>query len=110
MLWLIRFTGLLGKAVVLEFVHVFGLIVFLIAILLGYFRSYWWTVPALAIVTGFIADNFIDHVYLTDILERAVSANRRGAFVIIVYFAITISGYLAGIIGRILFNRRRRAS
>ena len=109
MLWLIRFMGLLSQAVFLEFLHIFGLIVFLLAMVLGYFRAPWWIVPALAIATGFFADRFIDLAYLTEIFRRVVSANDRWAFVIIVYFAITIGGYLAGILARYLIKRMKRA-
>lgn len=109
MLWLIRFTGLVSQAVFLEFVHVFGLIVFLIAILLGYFRAQWWIVPILAVACGVIADRFVDLTYLTDILRRAVSSNDRWAFVILVYFAITIGGYLIGFLGRFFVRRKKQS-
>lgn len=109
MLWLIRFMGLLSQAVFLEFLHIFGLIVFLLAVLLGYFRAPWWIAPALAIASGFFANRFIDLTYLTEIFRRAVSANDRWAFVIIVYFAITIGGYLAGILARVLIKRMKRS-
>ncbi len=109
MLWLIRFMGLLSQAVFLEFLHIFGLIVFLLAVLLGYFRAPWWIAPALAIASGFFANRFIDLTYLTDIFRRAVSANDRWAFVIIVYFAIAIGGYLAGILARVLIKRMKRS-
>ncbi len=109
MLWLIRFIGLVSQAVFLEFVHIFGLIVFLIAILLGYFRTPWWIVPMLAVACGLIADRFVDLTYLTGILRSAVSANERWAFVIIVYFAITIGGYLTGFLGRFFVRRMKRS-
>jgi len=110
MLWLIRFAGLLFKAVTLEFVHIFGLIIFLITIPIGYFRGPWWIIPVLAGAAGLISYNFIDHVYLTDVFERAVSANRRGAFVVVVYFAITIIGYIVGLLSRIFVSRPRRSN
>jgi hypothetical protein len=109
MLWLIRFIGLVSQAVFLEFVHIFGLIVFLIAIPLGYFRAPWWIVPLLAVACGVIADKFIELTYLTAILDRSVSANDRGAFVILVYFAITIGGYIAGFLGRFFVKRMKRS-
>lgn len=109
MLWLIRFLGLVSQAVFLEFFHIFGLIVFLLAVLLGYFRAPWWIAPALAVASGFFANRFVDLSYLTDIFRRATSANDRWAFVIIVYFAITIGGYLAGILARFLIRRMKRA-
>ncbi len=109
MLWLIRFMGLLSQAVFLEFLHIFGLIVFLLAMLLGYFRAPWWIAPALAIASGFFANRFIDLTYLTEIFRRAVSAGDRWAFVIIVYFAITIGGYVAGILARVLIRRMKRS-
>ncbi|MFO1126228.1 MAG: hypothetical protein U1E25_13820 [Methylocystis sp.] len=109
MLWLIRFIGLLSQAVFLEFLHIFGLIVFLLAMLLGYFRAPWWIAPALAIASGFFADRFIDLTYLTEIFRRVVSANDRWAFVIVVYFAITIGGYLAGLLARFFIRRMKRS-
>lgn len=109
MLWLIRFIGLVSQAVFLEFLHIFGLIVFLLAMLLGYFRAPWWIVPMLAIACGLIADRFVDLTYLTEIFRRAVSANDRWAFVILVYFAITIGGYFAGFLGRFFLRRMRRS-
>jgi hypothetical protein len=109
MLWLIRFIGLVSQAVFLEFVHIFGLIVFSIAFLLGYFRTPWWIVPMLAVACGLIADRFVDLTYLTGILRSAVSANDRWAFVILVYFAITIGGYLTGFLGRFFVRRKKRS-
>ena len=109
MLWLIRFIGLLSQAVFLEFLHIFGLIVFLLAVLFGYFRVPWWIAPALAIASGFFADRFVDLTYLTEIFRRVVSANERWAFVIVVYFAITIGGYLVGLLVRLLMRRARRS-
>lgn len=108
MLWLIRFIGLLSQAIFLEFLHIFGLIVFLLAALLGYFRAPWWIVPALAIASGFFANSFIDLTYLTEIFRRVASASDRWAFVIVVYFAITIGGYLVGLLGRSFMRRTRR--
>jgi hypothetical protein len=108
MLWAIRFIGLLSQAIFLEFLHIFGLIVFLLAALLGYFRAPWWIAPALAVASGFFANRFIDLTYLTEIFRRAVSANDRWAFVIVVYFAITIGGYLIGLLGRLFMRRARR--
>ncbi len=108
MLWLIRFIGLLSQAVFLEFLHVFGFIVFLLSILLGYFKAPWWIVPALAIACGLFANRFIDLNYLTEIFSRVASASDRWAFVVIVYFAITIGGYLVGLLGRLFMRRRTR--
>jgi len=109
MLWLIRFLGLLSQAVFLEFLHIFGLIVFLLAVLLGFFRAPWWIVPILSVGCGLFADRFIDLTYLADIFRRVVSASDRWAFVIIVYFAIMIGGYLTGLLARFLKRRMKRA-
>ncbi|MGD9544486.1 MAG: hypothetical protein AB7F41_04770 [Methylocystis sp.] len=109
MLWLVRFLGLLSQAVFLEFLHVFGFIVFLLAILLGYFRAPWWIVPILSVGCGLFADRFIDLTYLADIFRRVASASDRWAFVIIVYFAIMIGGYLVGLLGRLFIKRGRRS-
>ena len=67
-----------------------------------------WIAPALAVASGFYANRFIDLTYLTEIFRRAVSANDRWAFVIVVYFAITIGGYLVGLLGRLFMRRARR--
>ena len=109
MLWLIRFIGLLSQAVFLEFLHIFGLIVFVLAMLLGYFRAPWWIAPVLAVACGLFANRFIDLNYLTDVFHRVASASDRWAFVIIVYFAITIGGYLAGLLARLFMKRRKRS-
>ena len=109
MLWLIRFIGLLSQAIFLEFVHIFGLIVFVLAMLLGYFRAPWWIAPVLAVACGLFANRFIDLTYLTDIFRRVASASDRWAFVIVVYFAITIGGYLAGLLARLFMKRRKRS-
>ena len=107
MLWLIRFIGLLSQAIFLEFLHIFGLIVFVLAMLLGYFRAPWWIAPVLAVACGLFANRFIDLNYLTDVFRRVASASDRWAFVIIVYFAITIGGYLAGLLARLFMKRRK---
>jgi hypothetical protein len=109
MLWLIRFIGLLSQAIFLEFLHIFGLIVFVLAMLLGYFRAPWWIAPVLAVACGLFANRFIDLNYLTDVFRRVASASDRWAFVIIVYFAITIGGYLIGLLGRLFMKRRKRS-
>ncbi|KAF0205538.1 MAG: hypothetical protein FD139_3475 [Methylocystaceae bacterium] len=108
MLWLIRFMGLLSQAIFLEFLHIFGLIVFLLAVLLGYFRAPWWIAPVLAVACGLFANWFIDLNYLTDVFRRVASSNDRWAFVIVVYLAITIGGYLIGLLGRLFLRRVRR--
>lgn len=109
MLWLLRFIGFVAQAVLLEFVHIFGLIVFLITIPLGYFRAPWWVAPALAVISGLFAHNFIEHTYLTTVFDRVVSTSNRSAFVIIVYLAITIGGYVAGLLVRFFVHRWRRS-
>lgn len=109
MLWIIRIIGLVSQAIFLEFLHIFGLIVFLLAMFLGYFRAPWWIAPMLAIASGVIADRFVDLTYLTGIFHRAVSANERWAFVMLVYFVITIGGYLVGFLGRFFLRRMRRS-
>lgn len=51
----------------------------------------------------------IDLTYLTETFRRVASASDRWAFVIVVYFAITIGGYLAGLLARLFMKRRKRS-
>ena len=60
MIKLIRFVGLIIQSILIEFLHVFGLVAFLLAAALGYFRLPSWLVPIVGIVCGIIADKFID--------------------------------------------------
>jgi hypothetical protein len=107
MLWLIRFIGLVSHAIFLEFVHIFGLVVFLVAVAVGFFRARFWIVPIIAVVCGSVAFYYVDLSGLTGVLDKAASASERGAFVIVVYFAITTIGYLIGAVGRYYFSRVR---
>lgn len=107
MLWLIRFIGLVVQAIILEFVHFFGLAAFLAAIALGYFRAPLWITPIVALVCGVVAYKFVDLTELTGLLDKASSASERAVFVLVVYFVITILGYLVGVFGRASFGRRK---
>ena len=105
MFWPIRFIGLVSQEIFLEFMHIFGLIVFLLAVVVGYFRLPLWIVPLIAVICGIGADKYVDLTDFTGILDKASSARERGAFVIVVYFVITIGGYLIGAFGRYSLSR-----
>ncbi len=105
MLWLIRFTGLLMQAIFLELANIFGLIVFFAAAALGYFRAPLWILPIIAVVSGVAADRYVVLVHFGTIFDKASSASERSAFVIVVYFSITMFGYLLGGLGRRLRSR-----
>lgn len=107
MLKLIRFIGLVSQSIFIQFVHLFGLVAFVAAAAVGYFRLPSWVVPILAVVFGVMADKFIDESAVTSLLERAASANQRGGFLILVYFVITALGYVVGAYGR--FHYRKKA-
>ncbi|WP_246695667.1 hypothetical protein [Methylocystis rosea] len=49
MIKLIRFVGLIIQSILIEFLHVFGLVAFLLAAALGYFRAPSWLVPIVAL-------------------------------------------------------------
>ena len=105
MVKLIRFIGLISQSIFIQFVHVFGLVAFLIATAVGYFRLPSWLVPVLAVVFGVFADKFIDESAVSSILEKAASANQRGGFLIVVYFVIVAVGYVSGAYGRHYYGR-----
>lgn len=100
MLKLIRFLGLVSQSILIQFVHLFGLMAFLAAAAIGYFRLPSWSVPIVAVVFGVLADKFIDESAVTSLLEKASAANQRGGFLIVVYFLITALGYVVGAYGR----------
>jgi len=100
MLKLIRFITLISEATFLQFVHVFGLVAFLGAVALGWYRRPSWWVPVLAVVFGVISDKYIDQSALSSLLEKAQNANQRGGFLIVVYFVICAVGYVTGAYGR----------
>jgi hypothetical protein len=109
MIKLIRFVGLIIQSILIEFLHVFGLVAFLLAAALGYFRAPSWLVPIVGIVCGIIADKFIDQTEVMALLERAASANQRGGFLVIVYIIIVAVGYVAGAYARGAVHRRKIA-
>jgi tetrahydromethanopterin S-methyltransferase subunit C len=109
MVKLIRFLGLLSEAIFLQFVHVFGLVAFLLAAAIGYFRLPSWLVPILAVVLGVIADKYIDLADVSGLLDKASAASQRGGFMILVYFAICAVGYVVGAYGRHHFGRIKPA-
>jgi hypothetical protein len=100
MLKLIRFIGLVSQSIFIQFVHLFGLVAFIAAGALGYFRLPSWTVPIVAVAFGVIAEKFIDESSVTAILEKASLANQRGGFLVVVYFVICAVGYVAGAYAR----------
>ncbi|AZG76358.1 MULTISPECIES: hypothetical protein [Methylocystis] len=109
MIKLIRFVGLIIQSILIEFLHVFGLVAFLLAAALGYFRLPSWLVPIVGIVCGIIADKFIDQTEVIALLERAASANQRGGFLVIVYIVIVAVGYVTGAYARGAVHRRKIA-
>ncbi|NUJ81510.1 hypothetical protein HUN39_16065 [Methylocystis sp. FS] len=109
MIKLIRFVGLIMQSILIEFLHVFGLVAFLLAAALGYFRLPSWLVPIVGIICGIIADKFIDQTEVIALLERAASANQRGGFLVIVYIVIVAVGYVTGAYARATVHRRKIA-
>ncbi|MFZ3181836.1 MAG: hypothetical protein WA156_16910 [Methylocystis silviterrae] len=109
MIKLIRFVGLIMQSILIEFLHVFGLVAFLLAVALGYFRLPSWLVPIVGIICGIIADKFIDQTEVIALLERAASANQRGGFLVIVYIIIVAIGYVTGAYARAAVQRRKVA-
>jgi len=109
MVKLVRFVGLIIQSIIIEFLHVFGLVAFLIAAALGFFRLPSWLVPIVGIICGVIADKIIDQREVIELLERAASANQRGGFLVIVYVVIVAVGYVVGAYARHLLHRRKIA-
>ena len=109
MIKLVRFVGLIIQSILIEFLHLFGLVAFLIAIALGFFRAPSWLVPIVGIICGIIADKFIDQTDVVALLERAASANQRGGFLVIVYIIIVAVGYVIGAYSRHALHRRKIA-
>jgi hypothetical protein len=105
MVKLFRFIGLISQSIFIQFVHIFGLVAFLIGTAAGYFRLPSWIVPVLAVVFGVFADKFVDESAVSTILEKAASANQRGGFLIVVYFVIVAVGYISGAYGRHYYGK-----
>ena len=105
MVKLIRFIGLISQSIFIQFAHIFGLVAFLVAAAVGYFRLPSWTVPVMAVAFGVFADKFVDESAVSSILEKAASANQRGGFLILVYFVITAFGYVSGAYGRHYYGK-----
>ncbi len=95
-----RLLGLLSQSIFLQFVHLVGLVAFLVAAAFGYFRVPSWTVPILAVVCGVVVDKYVDVTDVTGLLEKASKANERGGFLILVYAVITVVGYIVGAYSR----------
>lgn len=110
MLRLVRFVGLIAQSILIEFIHVFGLVAFLFAAALGYFRAPSWLVVVVGVASGVIADKFIDQSEVIGLLERAASANQRGGFLVIVYIIIVAVGYVSGAYARVWMIRRKAAA
>jgi tetrahydromethanopterin S-methyltransferase subunit C len=109
MVKLVRFVGLVIESIMIEFLHVFGLVAFLLAAALGFFRLPSWLVPIVGIICGVIADKFVDQSEVVSILEKAASANMRGGFLVIVYIVIVAVGYVVGAYARQWLHQRKIA-
>jgi tetrahydromethanopterin S-methyltransferase subunit C len=109
MVKLVRFVGLIIQSILIEFLHVFGLVAFLLAAALGYFRLPSWIVPVVGIICGVIADKFVDQTEVISLLEKAASANQRGGFLVIVYIVIVAVGYVVGAYTRQALHGRKTA-
>ncbi len=109
MVKLIRFIGLISQSIFIQFAHIFGLVAFLVAAAVGYFRLPSWTVPVMAVAFGVFADKFVDESAVSSILEKAASANQRGGFLIVVYFVIAAVGYISGAYGRHYYGKAANA-
>ncbi len=109
MVKLVRFVGLVIQSILIQFLHFFGLVAFLLAAALGFFRWPSWLVPIVGIICGVIADKFVDQSEVVSILEKAASANMRGGFLVIVYIVIVAVGYVAGAYARQWLHQRKIA-
>lgn len=109
MLKLVRFVGLIIQSIAIEFLHVFGLVAFLLAAAVGYFQLPSWLVPILGVICGVIADKFVDQTEIVGLLEKAASANQRGGFLVIVYIFIVAVGYVVGAYARYALHRPKVA-
>jgi hypothetical protein len=109
MVKLVRFVGLIIQSILIEFLHVFGLVAFLVAAALGFFRLPSWLVPIVGIICGVIADKYVDQSEVVSILEKAASANMRGGFLVIVYIVIVAVGYVIGAHSRRWLYQRKIA-
>lgn len=107
MVKLIRFIALVSQSIFIQFVHIFGLIAFILSTAMGYFRLPSWTVPIVSVIFGVVADKYIDESAVSSLLEKAASANQRGGFLIVVYFVITAVGYISGAYGRHYIKNRK---
>jgi hypothetical protein len=110
MLKLIRFIGLVSQSIFLQFVHLVGVVGFLIGFGAGWMRLPSWVVPILAVAVGVAVDKYVDLTDVTGILEKAGDANQRGGFVIVVYFVIIALGYVVGAYGRHQWLTRKRGA
>ena len=60
MVKLIRFIALVSQSIFIQFVHIFGLVAFILSAAMGYFRLPSWTVPIVSVIFGVVADKYID--------------------------------------------------
>jgi hypothetical protein len=97
---LLKFIALASQSIFLQFVHLFGLVAFGASAAVGYFRLPSWIVPIVAVVFGVIADKYVDESEVVGLLEKAHDADKRGGFLILIYFVICAVGYVAGAYGR----------
>ncbi len=101
----IHFLGLVSNVIFLEFIHVVGLLAFVAAGALGWYRKPSWLVPILAVALGVAADKLFAFSDVAGLLEKAHKAEERGGFMILVYFVICAVGYVAGAYGRANFYK-----
>ncbi|MFY9657208.1 MAG: hypothetical protein WAK01_11590 [Methylocystis sp.] len=98
----IKFLAIVSEAIFLQFIHVVGLLGFVAAAALGWYRKPSWWVPILAVALGVASDKFFSSD-VAGLLEKAHKAEERGGFMIVVYFVICAVGYVAGAYGRVHF-------
>jgi hypothetical protein len=100
MFWLVRFLGLLGQAIFLQFVHLIGLPVFTLGIILGALRAPLWSIPVIGFVSGYLTDRYVGFTLFAEVFDKATSACERVAFLVIVHWVIAAGGYFVGAFGR----------
>lgn len=105
MLWFIKSVTLVFNGVMLQFFQLLGLIGLVTAATAGALRGPWWTAPIIALGFALLAD-YLPTLHIPWFDKVSTSSERLG-FLIIVYFVISVAGWVAGRYGRHLWLKRR---
>ncbi|ATQ68224.1 MULTISPECIES: hypothetical protein [Methylosinus] len=108
MLKILRLLALFLESILQQFINGIGIVGLMAALAAGFLRAPWWSVLVLTFGFGVGVDLFFEGQIA--ISDKSASASERLIWLLLIYFFISVIGYLAGRLGRRHMERRGRAA